>query len=248
VTVGDIDALRGFLARLLGWTRHREVDQALCSLDVAMVHRAHLVLCGAGDLVPIALALHRRTRGVDRPFVVCDPRRKNSPATVRSPANHDTALAAIVAAAGGSLCMRRHRLPADFAAVTPQIQAVTDVQYVVCSAANDEADPLLVLPAPIQIPSLVDRAQELPRIIEEYATDAVAMLGVDETFFTERDRTWILEHAISTISEIEKTTLRLVAARASSNMSHAAARLGMAPVSLSRWVDRRQLRWLLGAA
>lgn len=246
--MGDIDALRGFLARLLGWTRHREVDQALCALDVAMVHRAHLVLCGAGDLVSIALALHRRTRGVDRPFVVCDPRRKTTTATVRSPANHDTALAAIAAAAGGSLCVRRHRLPADFAAVTPQIQAAIDVQYVVCSAANDEADPFLVLPSPIRIPSIASREQELPRIVEEYAADAITMLGIDETRFTERDRTWTLEHGSSTISEIERTTLRIAAARSSPNISHAAARLGMAPVSLSRWIDRRQLRWLLGAA
>jgi DNA-binding transcriptional LysR family regulator len=49
------------------------------------------------------------------------------------------------------------------------------------------------------------------------------------------------------MSEIEKTTLRLVALRASRNMSNAAERLGMAPVSLSRWIDRRRLRWLLGA-
>jgi len=35
--------------------------------------------------------------------------------------------------------------------------------------------------------------------------------------------------------------LRLVAIRASRNMSAAAERLGMAPVSLSRWLDRRKL-------
>jgi hypothetical protein len=39
----------------------------------------------------------------------------------------------------------------------------------------------------------------------------------------------------------EKATLRLVAIRASRNMSGAAERLGMAPVSLSRWLDRRKL-------
>ncbi|HET9627197.1 MAG TPA: hypothetical protein VFP84_37815 [Kofleriaceae bacterium] len=244
---GD-DSLRGYLARLLGWAREREMDQALRSLDAAAAHRAHLVLCGVGDLVPIALALHRRTLGIDRPFVVCDPRRRNTAASVRAPANHNTGVAALAAAAGGSLCMRRYRLPADLSSVVPQLQAANDVQYVVCSAANDEIDPLLVLPAPIRIPPLTDREQELPRIVEAYAADAIATLGVGETSFTERDRTWILEHAISTISEIEKTTLRLVAVRASSNMSHAAARLGMAPVSLSRWIDRRQLRRLLGAA
>jgi DNA-binding transcriptional LysR family regulator len=35
--------------------------------------------------------------------------------------------------------------------------------------------------------------------------------------------------------------LRLVAIRESRNLSNAAARLGMAPVSLSRWIGRRSL-------
>jgi len=40
---------------------------------------------------------------------------------------------------------------------------------------------------------------------------------------------------------IEKATLRLVAIRESRNLSSAAAPLGMAPVSLSRWIGRRKL-------
>jgi hypothetical protein len=245
--VADSDALRGFLARLLGWTRQREVDQALRSMDIAAAHRAHLVLCGTGDLVPLAFALHRQALGAERPFVVCDPRRGNTPATVRSPANHDTAIAALEAAAGGSLCVRRSRLPDDFLAVVPRLQAADDVQYVVCSTADEEVDPLLVIPAPIWIPPLGARTGELPQIVEEYAADAIAALGVSEAQFTDLDRAWTLEHGTSTLPEIEKTTLRLVALRASRNVSTAAARLGMAPVSLSRWIDRRQLRWLLGA-
>jgi len=96
------DELRAFLRRLLGWNSDRNVEQALRSLDLALAHRAHLVLRGAGDLVPIASALHRRTFGPSRPFVVCDPRRGNTPASVRSPANHDRGLMALEAAAGGS--------------------------------------------------------------------------------------------------------------------------------------------------
>lgn len=44
-----------------------------------------------------------------------------------------------------------------------------------------------------------------------------------------------------TLAEIEKATLRLVAIEMSSNLSRAAERLGMAPVSLTRWVGRRKL-------
>lgn len=246
--MGDSDALRGFLARLIGWTRHRDVDQALRSIDVAVTHRAHLVLCGTGDLVPIAYALHRRTLGADRPFVVCDPRRGNRPASARSPANCDSGIAALAAAAGGSLCVRRARLPDDFSSLVPQLRAAEDVQYIVCSTPGEEVNPLLVIPAPIRIPPIENRKRELPRIVEEYAADAIAALGASAVNFTDRDRAWMLEHGTSSLSEIEKSTLRLVALRASPNMSNAAARLGMAPVSLSRWIDRRlRLRWLLSA-
>jgi transposase-like protein len=51
----------------------------------------------------------------------------------------------------------------------------------------------------------------------------------------------IEDAATTSLSEIEKATLRLVALRSSATVSQAAARLGMAPVSLSRWVARRKL-------
>lgn len=137
--------LRGFLARLLGWRTEHAVDQALASIELASAHRAHLVLCGAGDLVPIAHALHRRTLGPERPFIVCDPHRGNTPASVRSPANRESAAEAIAAATGGTLCVRRTRLPQDFASITTKIWASQDIQYIVCANEDDDHDPLLVV-------------------------------------------------------------------------------------------------------
>jgi hypothetical protein len=52
---------------------------------------------------------------------------------------------------------------------------------------------------------------------------------------------WVLEHAAVSLPEIEKATLRRVALRSSANVSRAATRLGMAPVSLSRWLARHKL-------
>jgi hypothetical protein len=239
--------LRGFVARLLGWTCERAVEEALASIELATARRAHLVLCGAGDLVPIAYALHRRTLGADRPFIVCDPRRANTPASVRSPANRESGAAAVVAAAGGTLCVRSSRLPQDFASIAGAIRAAGDVQYVVCGGEDGVDHPLLVVPAPIRLPPLRERADEVPRIIDEYAHDALAELGARETCFRDRDRAWVLTHAATSLSEIEKATLRLVALRASANMSNAAARLGMAPVSLSKWISRRSLGRVLAA-
>lgn len=234
--------LRPFLARLLGWASDEAIDRAPHSLDLAANHRAHLVLQGAEDLVPIAQSLHRRVLGVDRPFIVCDPRRGNVRASVRSPANHESGVDAFCAASCGSICLRRSRLPDDFAAIVPRLRRCHDVQYIiVCSHIDDDADPLLVLPAPIQVPSLASRTHDLERVVEEYASDAVAELNAREACFTPLDRRWILEHAKS-LTEIEKTTVRVVALRMSRNLSDAAARLGMAPVSLWRWILRRNLR------
>src|SRR6185503_7575009 len=128
------DELRPFLARLLGWASGEMIDVALRSIDLASNHRAHLVLQDAGDLVPIAQSLHRRILGADRPFVVCDPRRGNTRASARSPANLESGVDAFRAASGGSLCVRRKRLPDDFAAIVPRLRRVHDVQYIiVCS-------------------------------------------------------------------------------------------------------------------
>jgi hypothetical protein len=66
--------------------------------------------------------------------------------------------------------------------------------------------------------------------------------GASPTSFTDADHRWVRQHAASSLAEIEKVTLRIVALRASCNLSQAAGRLEMAPVSLTRWIDRRTLR------
>jgi hypothetical protein len=232
--------LHGFVARLVGWTREKEIEQALVSIRLAVARSAHLVLLGAGDLVPIAYALHRRTLGTDKPFVVCDPRRGDTSASVRCPGNHQSGAAAIAAAAGGTLCVCPSRLPRDFAFLAETIRVAGEVQYVVCGGRDRDLHPLLVVPAPILIPPLRERLDELARIVDEYARDAVMELGAREACFTEGDRAWVMTHAATSLWQIEKATLRIVALRASANMSNAAARLGMAPVSLSRWLGRRK--------
>jgi hypothetical protein len=113
------------------------------------------------------------------------------------------------------------------------------VQTLVCWGLLDPRHPLLVVPAPIVVPSIRERAGELSWIVEEYAIDALARLSARAECFTVRDRTWVVEHASRSLDEIDKATLRIVAIRMSRNLSDAAARLGMAPVSVSRWFSRR---------
>ena len=68
--------LRALVTRLIGWSdeRRRDVDRAVRGLRDAALRRAALVLCGDGDLVPIARRLHDETLGAERPFVACGRR------------------------------------------------------------------------------------------------------------------------------------------------------------------------------
>ena len=238
----NLAMLRAFLERVLGWSEPRReyVDRALRSIELAASRNAALVISGPGDLVPVARALHRRTLGADAPFVVCDPRRGTTGAMVRSPENHESGGAACLAARGGTLCMRARRLPRDFATV---INLVRDprscVQLVVCWPRED-AHPLLVSPSPIIVPPLRHRIDDLERIIDEYALDAVAAMGAPSGCFTADDRAWVIEHATGSFDEIEKATLRIVALASSPSVTRAAARLDMAHVSLTRWIERRE--------
>ena len=233
--------LHGFLARLLGWRAERiaVIDHALRSIRMAVTRRAALVLLGDGDLVPIARAIHRRTLGAARPFIVCDPRRRQGRGNVRSAENYAIGMPAFAAATGGSLCVRNLRLPKDVGSVLAAFRGPNSrVQLVVCGQPSEDYDPYLA--APITVPPLTSRPDEIDRIIIEYAEDAVAELGA-HTGFLSADHAWVKAHSASSLPDIEKATLRLVAIRESRNLSNAAARLGMAPVSLSRWIGRRKL-------
>jgi hypothetical protein len=238
-------ALRAYLGRILGWSADQTmaIEHALRSIELSIAHRAALVLLGDTDLVPIAYALHRRAIGADHPFVVCDPRRLDPRASVRASTSQGSAVAAFHAAVGGSVCMRMRRMPGDLATVIPLVrEPATAVQLVLLADAVHASHPFLILPAPILIPSLTARTRELPRIVDEYALDAIRDLSADMAGLTDADREWVIAHAASTLPEIEKGTRRLVALRQGGSITQAAARLGMSHVALAQWFGRRGIR------
>jgi hypothetical protein len=161
-------------------------------------------------------------------------------ASVRSPANYQSGLAAFRKAVGGTLCMRS-RLPHDFAELLAGLHEPDPrVRLIVCPSQNDHGEGLAA-PVPIYVPPLSERALELPRIVEEYAAEAIAALRPlrPEARFTAADLRWVVECAGTSLAEIEKATLRVVALHMSASLSDAARLLGMAPVSLARWLSRR---------
>ena len=232
--------LRSYLPRLLGWEDAPAVGRALRSIELSVAQRAPLVLCGDGDLVPIAHALHRRALGSDRPFILTDPRRGTTPASVHSPANYPNGVAAFTAAAEGSLCVRSRRPPRDFASVMELLRDPSArVRLVVCADRYERNDVLLAVSDPIHVPSLKTRAGELSRIVQEYAADAIVALS-SSVSFTSRDLDWVVAHCASSLHDIEVGTTRLVALREAGTILGAAELLGMSHASLGEWFARRR--------
>jgi hypothetical protein len=154
----------------------------------------------------IANALHRLVLG-DKPFVQCDPRRRQTEATVRAAENYTLGVPAMAAATGGSLCVWSRRLPRDFGKVRTALREPnTRVQLIVCT--HEPKDHKDFVAAAISIPSLAGRQEELGRIIDEYGVDAVdSIVGhAGSLLFTMADRDWVREHSSSSLTEIDKGT------------------------------------------
>lgn len=233
--------MRAFVQRLLGWGDDRlsAVDHALRAMRMAMGRRASLLITADSEVVSVAHALHQHMHDDNAPFIVCNPGRRNGPATVRSPANLKRGAEAFGAAGGGSLCLLSWRLPHD----VDEVMALacvpgSTVRVIVCVPRVHRSVALAGMSS-IEVPPLALREQELPRIVDEYADEAVAALGVIPSAFTDDDRNWIVKHASRSHLEIEKATRRLIALRTCQGVQKTAARLGMAPVSLERWLGRR---------
>ena len=234
-------ALRELCARVLGYERTQAVEHAPRSIHLSVTHAAALFLLGdfEPDLVSVARSLHRHTVGADRPFVVCDRwlRQESS-----------AAVAAAQAARGGSLCVRRRRLPGDYSSAVALVRdPAAAVQLIICAESSFDSHPFATLPVPIVLPTIQARASELPRIVDGYAADAVAALGAYAECFTDHARAWVIDHARS-LSQIEQATLRLVALRWAGSTEEAAQRLQMSGASLRRWSHQLRRRAAQSAA
>lgn len=234
--------LRGFCRRLLGSSGARTglIDEAVDGLLAAFARGLPIPLRGTSDLVPVAHALHDRLVGEDRPFVVCDPRRRESEGTVRVPANRRTAMLALEAATGGSICLRARRLPRDFDRLCRSLRESPRAAIVfVCLQGDDRVRDLLC--RPLEIPPLAERTAEPEILFQESLDEAAATLGTPRLRISPAARQGILER-VTSFAELEKAALRIVALATAKNLSQAAEWLRMAPVSLSRWRTRRP--WL----
>jgi hypothetical protein len=232
-----LSAMRELLMRILGWTERRrgDVDLALRAVRFAATRREALQLCGdeGFTLVSTARLLHRQALGDHRPFVFCGRRaRRTEPeawARYGSHARYETGSEAMLAAAGGTLCIWPRRYPHDFSQILDAHRDPSSrFQLIVCAHTPD---PLIA--AKIVIPPIEERVSELERIIAGYAADAGAALRAS-------DREWIRTQGSKSLAKIEDAAHRMVAIR-TLGITRGAEQIGRSHSSLSEWAARRPL-------
>jgi hypothetical protein len=235
--------LRGFVARLLGWgwgdEKDEAIERAMAWIRQAQLQRAPIILESDSDLTPVAQDLHRHLFGANRPFVVCDPKRRTRPdKDVRLPLNFVDPMEALKAAPHGTLCVRAERLPDDFTELLRRVQSPEGTtQLMICIDENRQ--PQRAFANPIVIPALQSRSEEeIVQVIREYFLDAIVDLD-GPAVPALADRAWILKHSATSLVEVAKGTRRVVALRKERTLRAAAELLGMAPPSLRRWLQHR---------
>lgn len=220
--------LHELLRRWLGWSTSclGGVDRALREVREMANLRAALLLRGAGPLTGVARRLHRITLG-HRPFVPLDPNRSGAEGLAR--------------ALSGMICLDARRLPRDIHAVLANFR-VPDmrVRLVACVDSAAILAELVSMSSPvatISLPPLTERSDELERLLEAYASDAVAEFGASWPGLRSSDLELVCAGGIATLDEIEAFARRLVALR-TWGVTDGAKRLGIAHGALSRWARR----------
>jgi hypothetical protein len=234
--------LQEILHRLIGWAddRRADIDVALRGIRMAATRHEPLVLCADDSHIAIARLLHAYIVGVNRPFVVCERRSTSKPVPQRArlsprPTTYDEGMPALAAAAGGTLVVRRNRLPADFEQVLAKVRGGERVLLIVCAPSAARS---VQIHAQLVVPSLDSRIDELDRIIDAYAVDAPVNLGGP---ITAEERAWVKAQPKLSFASIETGTRRALAFRAAEGEVTRAA--GLAEVkhgSLSTWLARRR--------
>jgi hypothetical protein len=232
--------LRRYLMRLFGWNDAGldAVDTALQALRAAATKQLPLSLVGAEDTVFIAYRIHRHIGNPESPFVVCSPEPRKADRWLRGAIMiRDLESGVHRAAAGGTVCCRADDPPAGY----DRLRALADSTgcRTLLIVSGDTARNINVRAPSIFVPPVANRSlDEIERIVDECAVDALQELGAAPASFTEESRAWVARHATSSFAKIELSTLRIIACNDSETVYQASVRLGLSHVALGSWLKR----------
>lgn len=226
-------ALRGYMSRLLGFSSEAQnaVDEAMRSLRLCGCLQSSLVLCGGGDLVPIARKFHEAILPANAPFLVYD---RAQDELLRK-------------AYGGTICMiapAAKRVPGDATKLLADLRDPANrARFMLCApsaAAAAKISTLLVRASLVEVPSPGARDGELERMILESADDAARELGAPATGLTMSDLDRLAALDYPGLAEVSDTVRRVVALR-TWGLVGGAARIGVTHPTLFKWAQRRGL-------
>jgi hypothetical protein len=176
-----------------------------------------------------------------RPFVLCNPRRQAGDA----PPSFPSGIAAVAAAAGGTVCLLHQSLPSDLTE-TLEVLRRPDCQTQLVTCAANLRDAALFTVAPVGIPRLASRKSELDRIINEYAAEAAMAMEISSHWLGPTERAWIRERASASLPDIQKATLRLAAIRRAGSISAGAIAAGISHTAMLKWLRAHEYPDLAG--
>lgn len=225
-------SLRELLCRFIGWSRDKatDVDRALRAIRELAHLRISLVVCADGKLDHVAHMIHDRALGTERPFSTHE--------------GTESGMAALSRATDGTLYVDGKNMPSDLQHVLVSLRLPDTRARLIVGADDYEVGAQLAAMIPsittLQLPSLAQRSGELDRILQAFATDAVASLGAADTGLREHDLKWIKDSKIASLDEAAEVMRRVVAMR-NWGVTEGAERLGITHGALSRWARRRKL-------
>jgi Inner membrane component of T3SS, cytoplasmic domain len=184
--------LRGYLARVLGWDAKSQtaIDLALRTIRAAATHRSPLLITGSDDLVAVARQIHRRTRLLKAPFVVCGSLPRETDIHERVTAIHPDPVTALELAAGGTICIcaDEWRDGVDRLQEAARDSSVW-VQLIICAYKTSRRLKAVTTAPAIDVPALAHRTpDDVQRIVFEYAVDGMHELSATLSSFTEANR------------------------------------------------------------
>lgn len=241
-------SLRAALARMMGWDTELAdaLDVAFQNFRFAVAGKAVFMMCGEGDLLPLAQELHQLVSDEARPIAFCSTgsrrRRPDHEADdLRSLKRVTSGREAVLVAHGGTICLDNRRLPRDVISMLDQVRDARDlVQTLVVVLSRYARKTEVFSPTPFIVPPLSARRREIERLFAEYEAISARKLGIAPLVLPITQRQWVRDHC-DNLSDFQTSVLRLIALHHAGSIYGAAGLLRMTRWGLQQWLSTRRL-------